>query len=92
MNSDMYPIFYHHVLNVLTQQIADYFFGVGENMLNTYLISCDHVECLFLPRTEFKRAGQLHRLNAIKEQLDEIIPTSQRLFDIYFSGKFEFVH
>ena len=66
---------------------ADFIFGVGENMLNTYLISCDHVECLFLPRLEFKRLGQLDRLNAIKAQLDETIPTSQRLFDIYFSGE-----
>ena len=66
---------------------VDFIFGVGENMLNTYLISCDHVECLFLPRLEFKRLGQLDRLNAIKAQLDDTIPTSQRLFDIYFSGE-----
>ena len=63
-----------------------YYFGVGENMTDTYLVTQTPVECMFMPRVHFHRAGQVHHLERLREKIDNCIPSNKQLFKKYFIG------
>ena len=62
------------------------YFGLGEDMTNTYLVSESRVDCIFIPVVWFHRIGARERLSEVRRQTELLIVDNATLFERYFSG------
>ena len=54
-------------------------------MTDTYIIANDRVECLFIPRSQFVKKGNMKILEKLKDDLNACIPSNEEAFKTYIS-------
>lgn len=73
-------------LNITELKEGDYF-GVGEDLRRTHIISLTLVDCLTIPRSVFEKANRLIFLDDLKNELEDAIPTDQQIVDEWLARK-----
>ncbi|XP_052078266.1 uncharacterized protein LOC127716181 [Mytilus californianus] len=69
----------NHMLTVMSLYPGDYF-GVGENLQDTFIITNGKVECLLINSAFFAINLMMDRLDEMKDKNEEKIPSNQNLY------------
>lgn len=57
------------------------YFGVGENLRRTHIVTLGLVECLTIPRSVFEKANREQFLEDLKADLEDAIPTDEQILE-----------
>ncbi|XP_074651655.1 uncharacterized protein LOC141906307 [Tubulanus polymorphus] len=75
-----------HLIAVCTIS-KGHFYGLGEDLISTYIISTDRLEVLAVPRILFTRYGKAELLIRMKEDLCTVIPSNKQAFNHFMESK-----
>ena len=59
------------------------YYGVGENLENTYLLTKSRMEVIRVPRSQFIKFGRAKMLDRLRDDLNEILPDNTSVFQAY---------
>ena len=62
------------------------YFGVGENLEKTYLISKTRVDVIQIPRSQFVKHGKGRVIDRLREDLNELLPDNNSVFASFVRG------
>ncbi|XP_013382263.1 cyclic nucleotide-binding domain-containing protein 2-like [Lingula anatina] len=71
---------HHWVLLTLT---AGNYFGVGENLTDTYYIAYSNVQCIMIPKVALHKHGHLNDLELWRRDLEMVIPDNKKALRLY---------
>ncbi|CAH1791879.1 unnamed protein product [Owenia fusiformis] len=74
-------------LMVIAELKQGNYFGVGEDLTDTYILAKGRVDCLMVPRLIFTKLGKSRLIESLRTSLTEILPKNIEIFDKYINGQ-----
>ena len=62
------------------------YFGVGENLDKSYLVSKTRVEVIKIPKSQFVKHGKGRIMERLREDLNELLPGNELVFNAFLQG------
>ena len=62
------------------------YFGVGENLEKSYLITKTRVDVIQIPRSQFVKQGKGRVIDRLREDLNELLPDNKTIFNSFVQG------